>query len=99
MNEPQYISIVLKDYLEDIKAHVRLLSKEVLDIEDVSLLTGYNKQTIYRMSSEKLIPHYKQGRMLRFRKNEIEIWMTLVKINTQAETSAQAQYYLNNHTL
>jgi excisionase family DNA binding protein len=46
-----------------------------LTIDDISELTGLTKQTIYGQRSKRLIPAYKFGRELRFKKSEIMAWM------------------------
>lgn len=51
---------------------------EPLSISDVVRLTGYSISTIYKLTSQRQIPHYKapNGRKLFFLKEEIIKWMT-----------------------
>jgi excisionase family DNA binding protein len=68
-------------------------AKEVLNIEDVELLTGLAKSTIYRLCWAQKLPYYKdpQGRTLHFKKSEIEGWMLHHRTPTAAELAEQAR--------
>jgi excisionase family DNA binding protein len=46
-----------------------------LTIAEVSTITGLGRQTIYGQRSKRLIPAYKFGRELRFKKSELMAWM------------------------
>ena len=66
--------------------------KDVLTVDEVCMLTGYSKQRIYGLCSERKIPHYKQGRLF-FKRKEIEAWMTAKRVSTQAEIESKASLY------
>ena len=51
------------------------LSKSVLNIDEVSLLTGLSKSTIYKFTHYGTIPFYKQAKHLYFDKKEVENWL------------------------
>lgn len=70
--------------------------KDVLTIDEVCMLTGYSKQHIYGLCSERKIPHYKQGRLF-FKRKEIEAWMTAKRVSTQAEIESKASLYCHTH--
>ena len=70
--------------------------KDVLTVEEVCMLTGYSKQGIYGLCSERKIPHYKQGRLF-FKRKEIEAWMTAKRVSTQAEIESKASLYCHTH--
>lgn len=58
-----------------IKSYTMLAAKNVLTISDVSLMTGISKSTLYRLTCEKKIPHYKpNAKLLFFDRAEIEAW-------------------------
>ncbi len=48
---------------------------EYLSVDELSELTGLKKATIYAKRSRRELPAYKFGRELRFKREEIEIWM------------------------
>lgn len=48
-----------QEIMEQIKTYVLLATKRMLTIDEVCLLTGYNKQCMYRLTSNREIPYYK----------------------------------------
>jgi excisionase family DNA binding protein len=44
-------------------------------ILELSRYLGIKSSTLYAMVGEKKIPHYKIGRLVRFKRSEIELWM------------------------
>jgi excisionase family DNA binding protein len=48
---------------------------EFMDIQDISRYLGIKTSTLYAMVGEKKIPHYKVGRLVRFKRSEIDLWM------------------------
>lgn len=60
--------------ITDIKLSLSL-AKPVLNINDVSLLTGLSKSTIYKFTRLGTIPHYKQAKHLYFDREEVIKWL------------------------
>ena len=54
--------------------------EEPLNIDQASLLLGLKKGTIYNMISRKVLPHYKIGRRVFFRKGELEAWFESMSV-------------------
>lgn len=79
--------------IEELKALTMLAAKDVLTLEDVSLLYGFSKSTIYKLTSAKAIPHYRRGKVLFFDKGELNAWAKECRVNTQAETQQAALAY------
>ena len=85
----------IKKQLDRIEQLTLLAAKPVLKIEDVAILTGLSESHIYKLTSQKRIPHYKkEGKTLYFDKQEIVDWMKETRIATVQETEADAQRYL-----
>lgn len=81
--------------LAELKSYTLLAAKKVLTIDDVHLLTGISKSTLYRLTCERKIPHYKpNSKLLFFDRVEIETWMKRNRVNTkqEAEQTAIAHY-------
>ena len=79
--------------LDVIEHNTLLASKNVLGICDVSALTGISKSTLYKMTCQRRIPHYKPtAKLLYFDRGEVEAWMKQNRVNTidEAETTASA---------
>ena len=77
----------IMDAIEDIKKYSLLAAKEVLLIDDVSLLTGISKSTLYKMTCNRSIPHYKKNsKLMFFDKREIVNWMRQNRVTTNEES-------------
>lgn len=81
--------------LAQIKAYSLLGAKNVLNFEDVVLLTGLSKSHLYKLTCNKQIPHYKpNGKQVYFDRAEVEAWMRQNRVNTQMEAEQQAVSYV-----
>lgn len=79
--------------LNTIERWAVLAAKNVLNIEDVSVLTGLSKSTVYKMTSNHEIPYYKpNGKQVFFDRAEVEAWMKQNRVGSvcDAESSAAA---------
>jgi excisionase family DNA binding protein len=51
------------------------MEREFLTINEVSEYFGIKKSTLYFHVESGAIPHYRIGRLIRFRKQEVDQWM------------------------
>ena len=51
------------------------MEREFLTINEVSEYFGIKKSTLYFHVENGAIPHYRIGRLIRFRKQEVDQWM------------------------
>ena len=51
------------------------MDKEFLNINEVSEYLGLKKSTLYFYVENGDIPHYRIGRLIRFKKQEVNQWM------------------------
>ncbi len=72
-------------------------AKAVLDIDEASVFTGFSKGHLYRLTSERQIPHYKKNRKLYFKKSELEAWLLEDKVMTAEDIESQAATYIVTH--
>ena len=79
--------------LQSLKQLTLLSAKSVLNLEDASFLTGLSKSRLYKLTSNRQIPHYKRGRCVFFDKSELEGWMRENKVATLSEIESDAQSY------
>lgn len=85
----------LLERLEAIERNTLLGAKQVLTRSDVAILTGLTTATIYKLTTERRIPHYKpNGRLLYFDRKEIEEWMKQNRVGTTQEAEREAAKYL-----
>lgn len=83
--------------LDRIERLTLISAKTVLDIDEASLLTGFSKGHLYRLTSERQIPHYKKSRKLYFKKSELEAWLLEDKVLTAEDIDSQAATYVVTH--
>ena len=84
----------IKRQLDRIEQYAGIASKEVLDLEEAITYTGCARSTLYRLTSAKEIPHYKLGQALRFKKSELDEWLTRNKVATNRELESKAVTYM-----
>lgn len=80
--------------LEDIAARLdnlersAALAKNVLNIGEVALLTGYSVKYLRLMVSQHQLPYYRRGNRLFFYRAEVENWMMAQRIPSNEELMA-----------
>lgn len=73
-------------------------TKEVLTLDECSTFTGYSKNHLYRLTSQRAIPFYKpMGGTIYFKKQEIEDWLLQNRQATEAEINRKATTYCRTH--
>lgn len=86
--------------LTSIKQATLLQTKDVLTVEDVTLLTGIPKSTIYKMTSKGEIPYHKPsgtGGKLYFNKREVNEFLLQHKRESRQEIEDEADTWLATH--
>ena len=87
----------LSDKLNEVGRYALMGAKPVLDLDEAALFTGLSKGHLYRLTSERQIPHYKKNRKLYFKKSELEAWLLADRVLTAAEIDSQATTYVSTH--
>lgn len=80
--------------LDRIERLTLIAAKPILDIQEAVLFTGFSLGHLYRLTSNKEIPHYKKDRKLYFKKSELEEWMLETRVLTNDEIDAQAAKHI-----
>jgi excisionase family DNA binding protein len=81
----------LKNQLDRIERNTLIASKNVLTLEDVSVLTGFSKGHLYQLTYKHKIPFYKlNGKSLYFDRKEIETWLKGQRIASNEELKRMA---------
>ncbi len=87
----------IDDRLRNIES-LLLSQKKVLNLDEVSVLTGLSKSHLYKLTSTGKIPHYKpNGKFMFFEKSEIEDWLLRNRIKTVDEIEAEAAKYVTKN--
>lgn len=87
----------LSDKLDRIERISLVGAKNVLDLQEAVILTGFSKGQLYRLTSNKQIPHFKKNQKLYFKKSELEDWMLENKVMSEAEINSRASTYVSTH--
>ncbi|MBP1839409.1 helix-turn-helix domain-containing protein [Formosa algae] len=66
------------------------------NIDEISLITGYTKKTLYGYCQKNQIPHYKKNGRLFFFKSEIIEWIKEGKQKTLKEIHSDTDDFLTN---
>jgi len=64
------------------------------DVKGVCEYLHMTKSTIYKMTSDRRIPHFKRSKFLYFNKEEIDQWVMEVPVKTMDEIEKEASDYL-----
>ena len=81
--------------LNAIERYTLLGANNVLNLDDVAMLTGLSKSHLYKLTCTKQIPHYKpNSKAMYFDRVEIEEWMKQNRVTTQAEAEQKAVAYV-----
>ncbi len=83
--------------LDRIEKMALLGAKNTLDLNEAALYTGYSEGHLYRLTSGRSIPHFKQSRKLYFSKEALDSWMREHPVPTKAEINSRAATYVATH--
>lgn len=84
----------IKRQLDRIEQSSLLVGKEILTLDEAVTYTGCARSTMYRLTSTREIPHYKLGGSLRFKKHELDEWLTRARVATKQEVESKAATYM-----
>ena len=98
MTRQQPTLLELSEQLGRVERLTAISAKPVLDLDEAALFTGFSKGHLYRLTSERQIPHYKKSRKLYFKKTELEAWLLEDRVLTVAELDSRATTYVTTHT-
>ena len=91
----QKVADLITAKLNAIERYSLLSAKNVLNLDDVAMLTGLSKSHLYKLTCNKQIPHYKPNtKAMYFDRVEIEEWMKQNRVTTQAEAEQKAVAYV-----
>lgn len=83
------LPLKLKDFLIDIVSEKSIVSeqitkqKELLSTAETAEFLGISKNTLYEWIIQKKIPHFKVGRLVKFKKEDLEAWLKKKKMEEE----------------
>ncbi|CAN5600473.1 hypothetical protein BH11BAC2_BH11BAC2_20390 [soil metagenome] len=83
---------LLKETLREIMQEVNPLIQvpDILDIKQAADLLRLKVNTLYEKTSRKLIPHFKKGNKLYFKRSELKAWVIEGKVKSANEMQSEA---------
>lgn len=80
---------ILLDKLDAILVQMKHESKnEILCLDDAAFILGFSKSYLYKLTSNRKIPHYKPiGKSIFFKRSELMIWIESSKVLTVKEST------------
>ena len=81
--------------IEQLLESHNLCQKEVLTFNEGCLYCGFMPSHMYKLTSLNTIPYYKpNGKMIFFRRSELDAWLLRNRTSTKEEMQAEASSYL-----
>lgn len=69
---------------------------EILSLKEASEFLKLSMSCVYKLTSQKQIPHYiPGGKRIYFKKSDLENWVFSNRINSDAEMSCEFENYLS----
>ena len=68
---------------------------EIMNMIQVAEYIRMAKSTLYKFTSCRMIPHFKRGKKIYFKKSELDEWITKNKVMTQEEIEIKAATYVS----
>lgn len=96
-----FADYIIQKYRQGMKSdgvNDTIVRTNVLDLEGAVQLTHLSKSRIYKLTSEGLIPHFKRGKRLYFKKDELEEWLTEERGYYLKDIEKQASDYVLKNT-
>ena len=72
-------------------------TNDPMDVKDLASYLKISASTIYKFTSTRSIPYYKNGKRLFFKREEINDWIFTTKINSNYEIEKEANEYIRKH--
>lgn len=88
----------LGETLARIEKYILIGTKNVLNIDEASIVLGVTIRTLRKMVAEHTIPIYKPNqRSLYFKKSDLEDWMLQNRVKPQSEIDSEVEAYCIGH--
>ncbi len=76
---------------KNVKNMIVFKNKEVINLKELSEMTGLAKSTLWKKTMNRSVPHYKVGKMLYFNVSEIYQWLQKDKVQTAEEITKEVE--------
>lgn len=93
MFSKEELKLLIKEVIDEaLTEHLKKnrTKEELLNIQEAAALLNLAVSTMYEKTSERLIPHYKHGKKIMFKKSELVGWVESRRIKTIQEIRQEA---------
>lgn len=87
------VTRALNKYINELR-YDRPINDDVLGMQEASNYLKLSKGTLYRLTMDRQIPHYKMGKRNYFRKEELDKWINRGKVKTQEDIENEASEFV-----
>lgn len=97
IEEARFLIDFIEDFmkLSDKIDELKILQKTVLNFEEACRYLSISESHLYRLTSQKQIPHFcPQGKKLYFKRDEIDNWLLRNRRSSADEIERQATDYI-----
>jgi excisionase family DNA binding protein len=95
MTKEEFKTLLKKSLLE-VVAELKLQNDsedQLMTTQQAAAFLNLTLASVYDKTSQKLIPHYKQGKKIMFKKSELVAWIESGKISTMDDIEAETKRY------
>ena len=95
INKVELKSLIKEALLEIMTEHKTTVSgdNDLLDVPQAAAYIKSKVSTLYEKTSAKMIPHFKKGNRILFKRQELDAWIQKGKVKTTDELRAEAITY------
>lgn len=87
---------IISEIIEEKLNQLNFETKEILNVEEASKYLNLSTSTLYKLTSNKQIPHYKpNGKCIFFKKADLESWIVSARVATVDEQMQAAHQYVS----
>lgn len=88
--------ILLRETLKEVSEdkQTNLNTDSLLNTREAALLLNLEVTTLYDKTSQRLIPHYKRGKKVLFKKSELLAWIEAGKVATTQEIQKDGSQHI-----
>lgn len=67
---------------------------DLLTVSQTAEYLSLSKATIYKFTADRIIPHFKRGKRVYFKRSDLENWVTAHRVSSNEEIAQDASNYL-----
>jgi excisionase family DNA binding protein len=102
MENPFEIILARLDHIENLIKGIQKIdnpklqehTSEIMTLIQVAEYMSISKSTLYGLTAQREIPHFKRGKKIYFKKSELDQWITSNRVKTRKEIEMEVDDYL-----